>query len=152
MFRVVHNGVEIYCETVDETLEIVNRLSGHVSTSKPPAHGTQQSAGNSRWTVSRYTAFMSQLQDQQRKLVRALIGSPIDGQTDTALRQQLGLSSNKAFGPILTGISRKAKKVGVGLTDVLTSERIAAGNERILEFKAAPAFVHVAKEAGALKT
>ena len=154
MFRIVHQGVEIYCETADETLEIVSRLSGQQA--PPPSSKTPSSSGasshpsGSRWTISRFTAFMSQLQDQQRKLLRSLVTSP-DGQTDSALRQHLGLSSNKAFGPILTGISRRAKKSGVSLADVLTSERIQVGDERVLEFKAAPAFASIARDAGGIK-
>jgi hypothetical protein len=149
MFRVVHQGVEIYCETVDETLEIVARLAGQPAPQKTATSSNSSQVG-SRWTASRFVGFMAQLQDQQRKLLRSLVGSP-DGMTDSALRQHLGLSSNKAFGPILTGISRRAKKAGVSLTDVLTSERITVGNERVLEFKAAPAFASVAREAGGIK-
>jgi hypothetical protein len=152
MYRIVHAGVEIFCDTVDEAIEFATRLAGGVSTSSRAQHaGTSvASSSSSRWTVSRFASFMGQLQDQQRKLLRALVTSP-DGQTDTALRQLLGLSSNKAFGPILTGISRRAKKAGVSLNDVLTSERITVGNERVLEFKATPAFTHIAKEAGGIK-
>jgi hypothetical protein len=154
MIRVVHNGIEIFCETVDETMEIVSRLSGQPITAKgspsSPPHDRGNSQTSSRWTVHRFTTFISQLQDQQRKLLRSLVTSP-DGQTDTALRQHLGLSSNKAFGPILTGISRRAKKAGVSLGDVLSSERITVGNERVLEFKAAPQFANIAKEAGGIK-
>ena len=155
MFRIVHQGVEIYCDTVDETLEIASRLAGQSPSPKAGSPHSAQSHNSgssvlSRWTVSRFNAFMLQLQDQQRKLLRMLVASP-DGQTDTALRQHLSLSSNKSFGPILTGISRRAKKAGVGLTDVLTSERITVGNERVLEFKAAPAFANIAKEAGGIK-
>jgi hypothetical protein len=151
MFRVVHQGVEIYCDTVDATLEIVARLAGKVPAGKSHESTLPSSANaGSRWTISRFNTFMLQLQDQQRKLLRSLVSSP-DGQTDSALRQHLGLSSNKAFGPILTGISRRAKKVGVSLADVLTSERISVGNERVLEFKASPAFANIAKDAGGIK-
>lgn len=151
MFRVVHNGIEILCETADEVLEITARLGSGGPIGTKPAHGVAPSGSSgSRWTVSRFNSFISQLQDQQRKLLRLLVSSP-DGHTDSALRQQLGLSSNKAFGPILTGISRRAKKTGVGLSDVLSSERIQAGDEKMLEFKAAPAFAHIAKEAGGIK-
>lgn len=155
MFRVKHLGVEIICETVDETMEIVSRLSGqsaHPKGGERPGPTIAAGVGHagSRWTVSRFTSFMSQLQDQQRKLLASLVTSP-DGQIDSALRSHLGLSSNKAFGPILTGISRRAKKSGVSLADILTSERIPVGNEKVLEFKATPAFAAIAKEAGGIK-
>lgn len=153
MFRIVHHGVEIFCDTVDDALAIAARLAGASEPSGTKhSHPAPQSsqANTTRWTVSRFSTFMSELQEQQKKMLKALLSSP-DGQTDTSLKQHLGLSSNKAFGPILTGISRKAKKVGVSLTDVLTSERITVGNDRVLEFKACPAFASVAKEAGGIK-
>jgi hypothetical protein len=150
MIKVMHRGIEIHCDTPEEAAAIAERLAGSVSARPEDTGGPGVSGGGSRWTVSRFNSFMAQLRDQQRKLLRSLVNSP-DGQTDTALRQHLGLSSNKAFGPILTGISRRAKKAGVGLTDVLVSERITVGNERVLEFKATPAFASIAREAGGIK-
>jgi hypothetical protein len=153
MFKVIHQGVEIHCETADEAVQIAERLAGTstVSTAHGRSHASGQSLAGSRWTVSRFQTLMGQLQDKQRRFLREVVASP-DGLTDSALRQSLTLSSNKAFGPILTGISRRAKKVGVSLQDVLTSEKMAlAGGEQFLEFKAAPAFVAVAREAGGIK-
>jgi hypothetical protein len=78
--------------------------------------------------------------------------TPSDGVTDSSLRQSLGVSTNKGFGPILTGISRRAKKAGVSLQDILTSEKVQlSANEKVSEFKATAAFAQVAKEAGGIK-
>jgi hypothetical protein len=152
MFKVVYQGVEIQCETADEAVEIAGKLSGAGSgKGAGRVHGGGQSVAGTRWTVNRFQSFIGQLQDKQRRFLRELTAST-DGLTDSALRQSLSLSSNKAFGPILTGISRRAKKVGVSLQDVLTSEKMSlAGGEQFLEFRASPAFVAVAREGGGIK-
>jgi hypothetical protein len=150
MFKVVYQGVEIQCETADEAVEIAGKLSGQGTGRAVSRHESPGHMG-SRWTASRFQAFIGQLQDKQRKFLRELTASS-DGLTDSALRQTLGLSTNKAFGPILTGISRRAKKVGVSLQDVLTSEKMAlVSGDQFLEFKASPAFAAVAREAGGIK-
>lgn len=154
MFKVTYQGVEIQCETADEAVEIAGKLSGAPAAAHGKGHSQQggsASFAGSRWTASRFQSFIGQLQDKQRRFLRELTAST-DGLTDSALRQSLGLSSNKAFGPILTGISRRAKKVGVSLQDVLTSEKmVLAGGDQFLEFKASPAFAAVAREAGGIK-
>ncbi|MFQ5662567.1 MAG: hypothetical protein ACE5HL_01895 [Terriglobia bacterium] len=149
MFRVIHEGVEIHCETAEEAIEIAAKLRG---THPSPRKGKGEfSLTGSRWTVARFKNFAGQLQDKQRKFLRELVSSP-DGLTDSALRQSLGLTTNKAFGPILTAISRKAKKVGIDLKEVYTSDKVNLGSgQQVLEFKAAPAFIKVADEAGGLK-
>ncbi len=150
MFKIIHQGVEIHCETADEAIEIAAKLRGAPFTPKKGAHAGQ-GFGGSRWTASRFRTFCSLLQDKQRKFLREVLKST-DGVTATTLRQSLSLSSNKAFGPILTAISRKAKKVGVSLQDVLTSEKILlSSGERVLEFKAAPSFAGVAEQAGGIE-
>ena len=151
MFKVMYQGVEIQCETADEAVEIAGKLSGGHGKGSAHSHSSSQGLAGSRWTANRFQSFIGQLQDKQRRFLRELTAST-DGLTDSALRQSLGLSSNKAFGPILTGISRRAKKVGVGLDDVLKSEKMSLQNgEKFLEFKAAPAFAVVAREAGGIK-
>jgi hypothetical protein len=150
MFKITFHGVEIQCETADETAQIAERLAGISDESRPGARSPQPGA-TSRWTVTRFNSFMATLADRQRKLLRDLVASP-DGLTDQVLRQSLSLSNNKAFGPLLTAISRKAKKVGMGIQDVVASEkRTHADGDDFLEFKASPAFVAVARDAGGIK-
>ena len=155
MFKVIYQGIEIQCETVDEVAQIAERLGNNGDSGAPRIASVKnpQSAGlaGSRWSVHRFQTFIGQLKDGHRRFLRELVNSP-DGQTDTALRQQLGLNSNKGFGPILTAISRRAKKVGMSIQDVLVSEKMTLQNgDKFLEFKASPSFVAVAKEAGGIK-
>lgn len=148
MFKVVHQGVEIHCDTVDEAIEIASRLSANP---KKPASAGEAVLNGSRWTGTRFQSFLSELRDRQKKFLKELVNSP-DGLTDAALRQSLGVQNNKGFGPIITGISRRAKKSGMSLQDILLSEKInLSSGERVLEFKAAPAFVRIATESGGVK-
>jgi hypothetical protein len=155
MYKVVINGVDVWCETPEAVLQLTERAGNSgggigVGHSAKVSHAPSGAMG-SRWTVGRFQNFIGQLQDKQRRFLRELVASQ-DGLTDSALRQTLSLSSNKAFGPILTGISRRAKKVGVGLDDVLTSDKMSLQNgEKFLEFKASPAFAAVARESGGIK-
>ncbi len=149
MFKVIYDGVEIQCETADDAVELAGRLRGSADFTN--ASSRQGAISGSRWTVSRFQNFSSLLRDKQRIFLQQLISSP-DGQTDIALRQRLGLNTNKGFGPILTAISRKAKKIGVDLKEVYTTEKLAhTSGEQVLEFKASPAFIKVAEEAGGIK-
>jgi len=152
MIRVIHDGVEYHCETAEEALELGARLRGVSATNRKPSGHADHAISGSRWTVSRFESFIKQLKENQRKFLSLVLANPTDGVTDTHLRHSLGLTTNKAFGPILTGISRKAKKSGVSLQDILTSDKVQlSANERVLEFKASPAFAQVAKEAGGIR-
>lgn len=149
MFKVVFEGVEIHCDTPDDAIELINKLRGSTASSKD--WGRQAMIAGSRWTVSRFQNFANLLRDRQRKFLQQLVDNP-DGVTDIALRQSLGLNTNKGLGPILTAISRKAKKVGVDLKEVYSREKIThASGEQVLEFKASSAFIGVAKDAGGMK-
>jgi len=149
MITIVHEGIEYRCDTEDEAIALGARLRG-TAHSKKPVHVDSQIAG-SRWTTSRFKSFIGQLKDNQRKFLSIVLDSP-DGVTDSSLRHSLGLTTNKAFGPILTGVSIKAKKAGISLQDILTNEKVQlSADERVTEFKATAAFAQIAKEAGGIK-
>lgn len=152
MIKIVHCGIEFHCETTDEAVEIAAKLSGGKVPEGLKKRGQPEAiGGGSRWTTSRFQTFIGQLHDQQRKFLRQILSNP-DGLTDAVLRQALSLSSNKAFGPIITGISRKAKKAGVSLQDVVSSEKVTlSSGEKVLEYKANPVFVTVSREGGGIK-
>lgn len=151
MIKVIHEGVEYQCETTDEAIELGGKLRGS-SPDTPKKHNHSDHAiSGSRWTVTRFQSFIKQLKDNQRKFLSILVDSP-DGVTDSSLRGSLGLTTNKAFGPILTGISIRAKKAGVSLQDILTNEKVQlSADERVTEFKATAAFAQVAKQSGGIQ-
>jgi hypothetical protein len=151
MIKVIYRDVEILCDTAEEALEVARGVSGSPTVIASKKHQAEGSMVGSRWTVSRFNSFTKQLKEKQKKFLSLIIESP-DAVTDSILRQALGLTTNKAFGPVLAGISRKAKKSGVSLQDVLSSEKVhLSADETVLEFKAKGAFVQVAKEAGGIK-
>lgn len=80
-------------------------------------------------------------------MLRELILNP-DGVPDATLRRALNLDSNKALGASMGGLSKKAKKLGIGLDDILKSEKLMLNGEEVLEFKIAPAFLKIAKASG----
>ncbi len=151
MIKVSHEGVDYYCETADEAVILGAKLRGVPHSGSKKASHSEESITGSRWTFTRFQSFIAQLRDRQRRFLSLVLNSP-DGVTDSSLRQSLGVNSNKGFGPILTGISRRAKKAGVSLQDILSSEKVQlSANEKVTEFKATAAFAQVAKDAGGIK-
>ncbi len=151
MIKVSHEGVDYFCETTDEALELGSKLRGAPLSSTKKASQNESSNTGSRWTVTRFQSFIKQLRDRQRLFLSLVLDSP-DGMTDSSLRHSLKVNTNKGFGPILTGISRRAKKAGVSLQDIMTSEKVhLSANEKVTEFKATEDFARVAKQAGGIK-
>lgn len=149
MFKILVQGVEIQCDTVEAAVELARKLA----TSSPHSDGKAVAAdmGNSRWTSSRFQNFTSELKDKQRQLLMLVLDNP-DGLTDQSLRQTMGVENNNGFGPIMAAISKRAKKLGIQMTEILTTEKVVmAGGEKMLEFKAAPAFQKIAKASGGIK-
>ena len=148
MFKIVYEGVEIHCETPDDAIELISKLRGSA-----PLPRKGKSGGTiigSRWTVPKFEKFLSLLHNKQRKFLQELIRNPT-GVTDIALRQALTLKTNKGLGPILTAISRRAKKVGLTLSEIYASEKLNEGKDRVLEFRPSAAFLRVVEEAGGMK-
>src|ERR1700728_596065 len=113
MIKVIYRDVELLCDTPEEAMQIARGVSGD-SILTPKKEQANGSVAGSRWTVSRFQSFVNTLKDNQRKFLSLIVQSP-DGVTDTNIRQVLGLTTNKALGPILSGISKKAKKSGVSI-------------------------------------
>jgi len=155
VFKVVHHGIEIHCENADAAIEIATKLAGAGITAVGNGNGkVDTGAGggipNSRWTVARYQNFTSQLLDKQRRFLVELVSS-VDGVTDHALRQIMGVENNNGFGPIMSAISKRAKKEGIALDEILTTAKVDVGGERMLEFKVSPSFRKITEISGGLK-
>jgi hypothetical protein len=146
MYRLIIDGVEIQCEKADEAIEIASRLRG-MTTGKSGHSGAHQGDNGSRWTENRFRTFTTGLRELQAKMLRELIENP-DGVPDATLRSALGLETNKALGASMAGLSKKAKKLGIGLDDVLKSEKLMLNGEEVLEFKVSPAFLKMARDCG----
>jgi hypothetical protein len=147
MFKVLVNGVEIQCESVDDAIAIARRLGGGSGPAPGGTNGARATDDGSRWTETRFRTFTTGLRELQAKMLRELILNP-DGVPDATLRRALNLDSNKALGASMGGLSKKAKKLGIGLDDILKSEKLMLNGEEVLEFKIAPAFLKIAKASG----
>ncbi|HEV2112722.1 MAG TPA: hypothetical protein VGR50_01160 [Terriglobales bacterium] len=151
MYKVVRNGVEIHCDTADEAVEIAAKLGAGEAIGTKQAVSHAGPIAGSRWTVARFNNLMHVLQDKQREFLREVVKNP-DGITDAQLRDILKLKSNKAFGPVLTALSRKAKKVGVSMGDMFVSKKEALDDgQKFIEFRPTASFRQVAHDAGGVK-
>lgn len=147
MYKVIVDGIEIHCESADEAITIAGRLRG-LPARKDTTNGNHVGSDTtSRWTETRFRTFTTGLRELQAKMLRELVQNP-DGIPDATLRRTLNLETNKALGASMGGLSKKARKLGIGLDDVLTSEKLTLNGEEVLEFKVAPAFLKMAKESG----
>jgi len=138
MYRVLFNGCEILCDTTDEAVAFCQ-------TAPVPNHPDRNgyNNGNGQWSAVKFQSFVGSLNQKQKAMLRELIRKP-GGVSAFALRQALGLSTNQAFGPILSWMAQRAKKVGLTLQDVLVSQRKMANDVEITAFRAVPSFIEVA--------
>jgi hypothetical protein len=151
-YKLKYKGsVEIECDTVDEAVSIAQRLTSmNGASAELPLPDIISADAGVRVTSSRVQEFIGYLDSDQRKFLALLIDSP-HGKTDHNLRQALGISDNRALGGILSGISKLAKKAGLSIGDILSSQWVKVGAERVKEFKAEPGFRHLAQSTGGLK-
>ena len=141
MYRVLFNGCEILCETTDEAVAFCQAAPHAVSEGVHLNFGN----GSGQWTRAKYQSFVSSLNQKQRTMLRELVRKP-GGVSAFALRQTLGAKSNQSFGPILSWMAHRAKKVGMTLQDVLVSQRKMANDVEITAFRAVPSFIEIAGE------
>ena len=147
-YQILYRGVQIQCESLDEAVAMAERLGGGLVGSEDGAgqnHGRGVVEG--RWTVSRFQDFTGRLSEPQRNMLQELVRNS-HGRTAKDLAHTLALSTSKSFGPLLAAMSKHAKKAGVRMEDVLSSERVDLGDEKMLEFRAAGTFARIAGEAG----
>src|SRR5271170_6483091 len=143
-FKVSYKGTEIHCETAEEAVLLV-RLLGEKNGHPVPASAGKR--GDPNMEVGRYRALVGLLNSDQRKFLKALVDNPYP-QTDASLRQEIGIEGNKALGGMLSGISKSAKKLGIEIDTVWTSERKKIGDGLMREFRVAPEFRDIAGEIG----
>jgi hypothetical protein len=147
-YRVLIKGREVIAETLDDLEALLDRFPG--SHAAPDEHGVHRpkTTSDGRWPASRFKDFIGRLTDPQRRLLQELVKSQ-HGKTARDLAQILGFRDAKVFGPVMAAMSKHAKKTGVRIQDVLTTERVDVGdNEKETMFKAADSFARAAVEAG----
>jgi hypothetical protein len=143
-FKITFRGVEIQCETADDAIEIAHRLATSNGIGAGSAHS--QSADGSL-EVSRYRELVDSLNSSQKKFLSLLVDNP-HGKTDHSLRQELDLEGNKALGGMLSGISKLARKVGVSIDTMWSSDRKKVGDEIMREFRVRPELKKISGEIG----
>jgi hypothetical protein len=150
-FGIMINGREVFAETLDDLEALLERFPGSATGGTSSHHadvgrGVKGDAG--RWSPSRFKDFTGRLTQPQLRLLQELVKSP-HGRTSRDLAQVLGFRDAKVFGPLLAAISKHAKKTGVGIQEVLATERIDVGdNEKTTQLKATDAFARAAVDAG----
>ncbi|HEV3057063.1 MAG TPA: hypothetical protein VGY48_02395 [Vicinamibacterales bacterium] len=151
IFRVVINGREVTAESLDDLEALLDRFPGTHSTpaeTHSPSHRAGKAHPDGPWPASRFKDFIGRLTDSQRRMLQELVKSQ-HGKTARDLAQILGFRDAKVFGPVMAAMSKHAKKTGVRIQDVLTTERIDVGDhEKATLFKAADSFARAAGEAG----
>jgi hypothetical protein len=151
-YRVLIKGREVFAETLDDLDALLERYPGSSGSdaNHDERNSSQRSKGgqDGRWPASRFKDFISRLSAPQVRMLQELVKSP-HGRTAQDLASILGFRDAKVFGPVLAAMSKHAKKTGVRIQDVLTTDRIDLGdNEKVTEFKATESFAKIAGEAG----
>lgn len=148
-YRVLIKGREVIAETLDDLEALLERFPGsHATPSEEQAVPRGRGGVDGRWPPSRFKDFIGRLTDPQRRMLQELVKSQ-HGKTARDLASILGFRDAKVFGPVMAAMSKHAKKTGVGIQDVLTTERVDVGdNEKATMFKVADSFARAAGEAG----
>jgi hypothetical protein len=133
-----YKGEPIYFDTLDEAKTAIDGKPG----------SSKGGAIDGPWTAARFKDYTSRLSQPQLRMLQELVKSPHGTRTAKDLASSLGFTSGKAFGPVLAAMSKHAKKAGIGFETVMHSERKEIGNENMLVFTAAPAFMKIAVESG----
>jgi hypothetical protein len=136
-----YKGESIYFDTIEEAKAAIDGgMRGSVAAAKGGSDGP--------WTMPRFKDYVGRLSQPQVRMLQELVKSPHGRRTARDLASSIGFNTSKAFGPILAAMSKHAKKAGIGFEAVLKSSREDVGNETVLVFTAAPAFVRIASDAG----
>jgi hypothetical protein len=143
-----HNGVAIHFENLEDAIAYAEKYGGITAAGAQKNSAGQRNGEGGPWTMSLFKDYTGRLSATQIRMLQEVVKS---GHQRTAkdLASTLGFSSGaKSFGPILAAMSKHAKKAGVSFDAVMKSDRIDVGDEKMLVFNAAPAFVKIASEAG----
>jgi hypothetical protein len=151
-YRTIINGRIVFAETVDDLDALLERYPGSDTDDavSGPRRGSggKGSAGDGRWPASRFKDFTSRLSPPQLRMLQEVVKSQ-HGKTAKDLAQMLGFRDAKVFGPLMAAMSKHAKKTGVRVQDVLTTDRIDVGDgDKLTQFKATESFARAAHEAG----
>lgn len=143
-FTVKYRGVEIECSTIEEALQLTERLatSGNGSVNQAVRIG-----GTDNLEISRYREFVGYLNNNQKRFLSMLVENP-HGKTDNSIRQELRLNDNMALGGVLSGLGKFARKVGINTESIWTSTRKKVGDEDVKEFRITAEFKRIASDVG----
>ena len=148
----IHDGeIIIECQTVEEAAQLAHYLKSSKTetvTNKLPS-GSSNSSDGSRWTANRLKHFMELLQgkEAQQKILKTLLDSP-EGKTDRQLLHLLNWSSGKMLGGSVAGLTKNAKKAGVGGEELLLKNEVIIDGESLTEYKLTDSFRSAFKNSG----
>lgn len=142
-YTVKYKGVEIECASIEDAVQLAERLSGGDVSARPGGH----SSGSESLEVSRYREFVGYLNSNQKKFLSMLVENP-HGKTDRSIRQELGLDDNMALGGVLSGLGKFARNLGISVDSIWTSTRKKVGDDKVKEFRITPEFKRIAADIG----
>lgn len=143
-YKVTKDG-EIICDTAEEAIALAKALVGSEGSTRLAGSTIGQESG-SRWTDSRYRELLVNLKGGQKSFLEELLENP-HGKTDKALRTLLGYTTNNELAGVTSGLSKNAKKVGMGTSDIYTKEVITVGDEQVFEYRLTQSFRAIAERA-----
>src|ERR1051325_6839704 len=118
-YTVKYKGVEIECSTIEDAVQLAERLSGSEGTT--PARRNNSGPSESL-EISRYREFVGYLNGNQKRFLAMLVENP-HGKTDRSIRQELSLADNMALGGVLSGLGKFARNLGLNVESIWTSTR-----------------------------
>src|SRR5271156_636600 len=126
MIRIEHNGIAYFCETVEEAVQLGQRLQGEAS--QFPTATALHPQPHTSWTPDLYQRLLARIGPLQRKALDVML----DKRTVTGeyLCEQVGVEGTQALAGVLSSISRQAAALGVSARSIFTIEVSRRGGDR----------------------
>ena len=134
-------GIPVECESAEEAAILLNSLDGK------NGQGSLRGVEARSLDAASYRDFTSRLHKSQKKLLKALLADK-DTMSDKTLLTAIGKKDNREIGGFLAGISRNARKSGLKLEAILTSETRHSESGRSKQYTLNTEFRRLAEELG----
>jgi hypothetical protein len=137
-YRTTYLGQEVICDTIPEldALLSANTISSGIKRKKPEKKAPRGIKG---WAKS--------VAVPQRELLKALANSHPSALSDTQIKEQLGLASNRKIAGLMGGLAKAAKKSSLPFDSLILKESKRNGTgERHYSYGIAPTAITEVKQ------